>query len=136
MGTGGHLPPFGDGSVALPSAAGKNKGVIQDPIGLRIYSHRVPDLMLVDLPGITRVPVGDQPPDVEAQIQEMCLSYIRQPNTLILAVCHLSRGGCAAPLHLPSPSSSAGEPRQLGHNYERRDQAGPGGRPSRGAHHR
>lgn len=78
----------------VPLAAGKNKGVIQDPIGLRIYSPRVPDLMLVDLPGITRVPVGDQPPDVEAQIQEMCLSYIRQPNTLILAVrCRPPRHG-------------------------------------------
>lgn len=67
-------------------SAGKNKGVIQDPIGLRIYSPRVPDLTVVDLPGITRVPVGDQPADIEAQIREICLAYVRQPNTLILAV--------------------------------------------------
>jgi hypothetical protein len=33
-----------------------------------------------------QVPVGDQPADIEAQIREICLAYVRQPNTLILAV--------------------------------------------------
>ena len=67
-------------------AAGKNKGVLPDPIGLRIYSTRVPDLLIVDLPGITKVPVGDQPADIEAQVRDMCLAYVRQPNTIILAI--------------------------------------------------
>jgi Dynamin central region/Dynamin family/Dynamin GTPase effector domain len=66
--------------------AGKNKGVTPEPIGLRIHSPRVPDLMIIDLPGITKVPVGDQPVDIEFQIREMCLSYARQPNTIILAI--------------------------------------------------
>ena len=34
------------------------------------------DLTLVDLPGITRVPVGDQPDDIEIQIRELCLKYV------------------------------------------------------------
>ena len=33
-------------------------------------------LTLVDTPGITRVPVGDQPPDIEVQIRDMVKSYI------------------------------------------------------------
>ena len=35
--------------------AGTNKGVSSDPIGLRIYSPKVLNLTLVDLPGITKV---------------------------------------------------------------------------------
>lgn len=32
------------------------------------------------------MPVGDQPPDIEVQVQDMILSYISNPNCLILAV--------------------------------------------------
>lgn len=41
--------------------AGKNKGVSTQPISLTIFSAKVVDLTLVDLPGLTKVPVGDQP---------------------------------------------------------------------------
>ena len=34
----------------------------------------------------TQVPVGEQPADIEMQIRDICLSYVRQPNTVILAV--------------------------------------------------
>lgn len=43
-------------------------------------------LTLVDLPGITKVPVGDQPPDIEMQIRDMVLQFISRENALILAV--------------------------------------------------
>jgi dynamin 1-like protein len=45
--------------------AGRNKAITSEPISLTIYSPRVVDLTLVDLPGITKVPVGDQPSDIE-----------------------------------------------------------------------
>ena len=35
--------------------AGSNKGIVRHPIGLTIYSHRVPNLLLVDLPGMVKV---------------------------------------------------------------------------------
>jgi dynamin 1-like protein len=41
---------------------------------------------LVDLPGIAKVPVGDQPNDIEEQIRKMCLHYISNPNAIVLAV--------------------------------------------------
>lgn len=41
---------------------------------------------MVDLPGLTKVPVGDQPKDIEKQIREMILKYITKPNAIILAV--------------------------------------------------
>lgn len=35
--------------------AGDNKGICPEPINLKIYSTRVVNLTLVDLPGITKV---------------------------------------------------------------------------------
>jgi len=65
---------------------GKDKGISRIPINLKVYSNRVVDLTLVDLPGITRVPIGDQPDNIEELIRSMCLEYITQPNSIILAV--------------------------------------------------
>lgn len=39
--------------------AGKNKGISPVPIVLKIFSPRVVNLSLIDLPGITKIPVGD-----------------------------------------------------------------------------
>ncbi len=65
---------------------GGTKGVSAEPINLRIYSPKVLTLTLVDLPGLTKVPVGDQPKDIEFQIRDMILKYISMPNTIILSV--------------------------------------------------
>jgi len=40
----------------------------------------------VDLPGITKVLVDDQPSDIEARIRIMILSYIKHETCIILAV--------------------------------------------------
>ncbi|KAK7363063.1 hypothetical protein VNO77_05192 [Canavalia gladiata] len=66
--------------------AGGNKGVSDKQIRLKIFSPNVLDITLVDLPGITKVPVGDQPSDIEIQIRTMIMSYIKIPSCLILAV--------------------------------------------------
>ncbi|KAH9657495.1 Dynamin-related protein 3A [Citrus sinensis] len=66
--------------------AGGNKGVSDKQIRLKIFSPHVLDITLVDLPGITKVPVGEQPADIEARIRTMIMSYIKQPSCLILAV--------------------------------------------------
>ena len=65
---------------------GKNKGISNKAINLKIYSPHVLNLTLVDLPGITKVPTGDQPEDVEEQIRSMCYEFITNPNAIILAV--------------------------------------------------
>ncbi|GAB0089178.1 Dynamin-1-like protein [Sergentomyia squamirostris] len=66
--------------------AGDNKGICPEPINLKIYSTKVVNLTMVDLPGITKVPVGDQPEDIEAQIKDLLFKYIENPNSIILAV--------------------------------------------------
>ena len=65
---------------------GKNKSISNKPINMRIYSPHVLDLTLIDLPGLTKVPTGDQPEDIEYQIRHMIYEYIQQENTIILAV--------------------------------------------------
>ncbi|KAK4687255.1 vacuolar protein sorting-associated protein 1, partial [Tremellales sp. Uapishka_1] len=65
---------------------GKNAGISPSPINLRIFSPHVLTLTLVDLPGLTKVPVGDQPRDIEKQIRDMLLKFISKPNAIILAV--------------------------------------------------
>ncbi|KNA03442.1 hypothetical protein SOVF_209150 [Spinacia oleracea] len=66
--------------------AGRNKGVSEKPIRLKISSPNILNITLIDLPGITKVPVGDQPSDIEARIRKMIMHHIRQENCIILAV--------------------------------------------------
>ncbi|XP_049423741.1 dynamin-2-like isoform X2 [Epinephelus fuscoguttatus] len=65
---------------------GSNKGISAIPINLRVYSPNVLNLTLIDLPGMTKVAVGDQPPDIEHQIRDMLLQFITKESCLILAV--------------------------------------------------
>ncbi|KAF4629576.1 hypothetical protein G7Y89_g8569 [Cudoniella acicularis] len=66
--------------------AGNNKGINRQPINLKIYSPHVLSLTLVDLPGLTKVPIGDQPTDIEKQTRNLISEYIAKPNSIILAV--------------------------------------------------
>src|SRR5271170_541512 len=66
--------------------AGNNKGINRQPINLKIYSPHVLNLTLVDLPGLTKVPIGDQPADIEKQTRTLISEYIAKPNSIILAV--------------------------------------------------
>eukprot|EP00035_Acanthoeca_spectabilis_P001491 m.80520 g.80520 ORF g.80520 m.80520 type:complete len:830 (+) comp10911_c0_seq3:402-2891(+) len=65
---------------------GSNKGISSKPINLKIYSPYVLNLTLIDLPGLTKVPVGDQAPDIEDQIRGMIMEFIHKESCIILAV--------------------------------------------------
>ena len=56
------------------------------PIVLKFYSNKVLPLTLVDLPGLTKVPLGDQPKNICLRIEEMCRKYVENKNAIILAV--------------------------------------------------
>jgi dynamin 1-like protein len=66
--------------------AGRNKDVSNIPILLKVYSKNVVDLSLVDLPGITKIPTGDQPHDIEAKISDLVMKYITPKTSIIMAV--------------------------------------------------
>lgn len=93
----GEFPDLGLGKITdfaniqrtltdLNLAVPVDEAVSDDPINLRIYSHRVPDLTLVDLPGYVQIASVDQPDSLKDKISALCEKYIREPN-IILAVC-------------------------------------------------
>jgi len=67
---------------------GTSKNIIDKPIVLSVYSHTCPDLTLVDLPGITRIPMAgsDQPSNIEQITRAMANRYVSDPRTIILCV--------------------------------------------------
>ncbi|XP_023319860.1 dynamin isoform X4 [Eurytemora carolleeae] len=65
---------------------GSNKGISNLPINLRVYSPHVLNITLIDLPGLTKMAIGDQPSDIGEQIRDMIMTYICRETCLILAV--------------------------------------------------
>lgn len=53
---------------------------------MKIFSKHVVDLTLVDLPGIAKIPTGDQPHDIEAKIVGLTMKYIIPKTAIIMAV--------------------------------------------------
>ncbi len=51
--------------------AGKNRGVCQIPITLEIHSADIPDLTIIDLPGLTEVAVEGQDPQIVMQANKI-----------------------------------------------------------------
>jgi len=65
---------------------GTSKNISPDPMYLTIYSPNVLTLTLIDLPGLTKIAVGDQPTDISVQIHSLVSEYVSNPSTIILAV--------------------------------------------------
>ncbi|KAF7689624.1 interferon-induced GTP-binding protein MxB [Silurus meridionalis] len=66
--------------------AGDGVGICDELISLMITSPDVCDLTLIDLPGITRVPVKGQPEDIGDQIRRLILKFIEKRETINLVV--------------------------------------------------
>ncbi|KAF0914843.1 hypothetical protein E2562_032520 [Oryza meyeriana var. granulata] len=73
-------------NAATAEIAGSGKGISGAPITLVVRKRGVPDLTLVDLPGITRVPVQGQPDDIYDQIARIIKGYIAPKESVILNV--------------------------------------------------
>lgn len=68
--------------------AGKHKNVVDRPINIRITSPKVPNLSIIDLPGMTNIALRDkgQPEDIKHNIERILVRYISSPRTIILAI--------------------------------------------------
>ncbi|XP_061483586.1 interferon-induced GTP-binding protein Mx2-like [Rhineura floridana] len=66
--------------------AGDGVGISHKLISLEISSAEVPDLTLIDLPGIARVAVGNQPVDIGDQIKKLIKTFIDKQETINLVV--------------------------------------------------
>lgn len=70
---------------ATDELAGRGKGISNSPLTLVVKKNGVPDLTMVDLPGITRVPVHGQPEDICGQIN-IIKEFITPEESIILNV--------------------------------------------------
>lgn len=68
--------------------AGKEKSISHQPINIKIYAPNLPNLGLIDLPGLTMVACTDkgQPKNIKEQIRNMVAKYIQNKKSIILAV--------------------------------------------------
>ncbi|XP_042315012.1 interferon-induced GTP-binding protein Mx1-like [Sceloporus undulatus] len=66
--------------------AGEGVGISHKLISLEINSPEVPDLTLIDLPGIARVAIGNQPTDIGEQIKKLIKTFIDRQETINLVV--------------------------------------------------
>ena len=65
---------------------GTGRNVSPEPIRLKLWSHDVLNLTLVDLPGLTKVSIEGQNPNIVQEIHDMVKSFVAKPDSLILAV--------------------------------------------------
>ena len=68
--------------------AGVKKEIVDNPIKLTVTSSYCPDLTLIDLPGITRIPLegSNQGKDIEQVTKKLCAHYCSDNSTIILCV--------------------------------------------------
>lgn len=68
--------------------AGDGMNITESPIYLRIYSPDIPNLSMVDLPGLTMVACTDkgQPKDIKDRIRNLVGTYISNKESIIMAV--------------------------------------------------
>ncbi|XP_040889729.1 interferon-induced GTP-binding protein Mx-like [Toxotes jaculatrix] len=71
---------------AQDEMAGDGVGISDNLISLEIASPNVPDLTLIDLPGITRVAVNGQPENIGDQIKRLIQKFITKQETISLVV--------------------------------------------------
>ena len=72
--------------LATDDIAGNGKGISNTPLTLVVKKNGVLDLTMIDLPGITRVPVHGQPHDIYEQIAGIIMEYISPEESIILNV--------------------------------------------------
>jgi len=65
---------------------GEGSTISDKQIELKVYSSKVVDITLIDLPGMVKIAVEGNPGDIEHKIRRMVFSYIEKPNALILAI--------------------------------------------------
>ncbi|CAJ1051457.1 interferon-induced GTP-binding protein Mx-like isoform X1 [Xyrichtys novacula] len=71
---------------AQNKVAGKGVGISEGLISVEIASPDVPDLTLIDLPGIARVAVKGQPGNIGDQVKKLIQKFIKKQETISLVV--------------------------------------------------
>lgn len=73
-------------SLKMNEICGNGSKISKQEIEIVFYQRNCIEITLVDLPGITKIPINDQPKDIEKQIESLVLSYASLGNVLLLPI--------------------------------------------------
>ncbi|XP_063069871.1 interferon-induced GTP-binding protein Mx-like isoform X2 [Engraulis encrasicolus] len=76
----------GNAIIKAQNALAEGKDISHEMINLEIHGTNVPDLTLIDLPGIARVATGNQSHDIEEKIKTLIQKFIKKQETINLVV--------------------------------------------------
>lgn len=65
---------------------GTTKDIVDRAIILKVQSCSSPNLTVIDLPGLTRIPVPGQSADIYKVTSDMIVKYMSDPSSIILCV--------------------------------------------------
>ena len=71
---------------AVQTINGGVSGIISDVLTIHIFSTLVPNLTLVDLPGIISARYPNEPEDMKKQTKDLVKKYLMEQDTLVLAI--------------------------------------------------
>ena len=66
--------------------AGTNDEVSDNPLFLKVFQHDIPNMTLIDLPGITHLSVNNIQEDIHDKTVNLVRKYIANPNIIIICV--------------------------------------------------
>jgi dynamin 1-like protein len=73
-------------SESMQQAARSGDGITAEPVIVRMVLNSGVSLSLIDMPGLTKIALKDQSPEFPKLIENICRSYIQNPNSILLAV--------------------------------------------------
>ncbi|KAK8921391.1 Dynamin-related protein 4C [Platanthera zijinensis] len=72
--------------IATAEIAGPGSGISDTPVTVVVRNNGLPDLTLVDLPGLAAVPVHGQPANIHEQISGIITKYLKPAESIIVNV--------------------------------------------------
>ncbi|KAM0685940.1 Dynamin-2, partial [Conglomerata obtusa] len=70
----------------MKKICGDGNNISSNEINVILYAKDCIEITLIDLPGLTKIPLKGQPTDLEAQLEELTLNYISGENVIILPI--------------------------------------------------
>lgn len=71
---------------SMKRAAKTGDGITAEPVIVKMILNFGVSLSLIDMPGLTKIALNDQSPEFPQLIRDIVLSYIQNPNSIMLAV--------------------------------------------------
>lgn len=71
---------------SMEQAARSGDGITPEPVIVKMVLNTGVSLSLIDMPGLTKIALKGQSPEFPQLIENICRSYIQNPNSILLAV--------------------------------------------------